>query len=338
MTQVLAEHNASLAHRANRKRLVKKLLRLAVAIAVLTLLFRKVPLGEVATALAHANGLYVLAAIALALATQWMTALRLAQYTTAQGLALSTAQLFQINLAAMFYGLFLPGGNVTGLAIRFYKLSGEKRLSAGAAVSILNDRITATVTLCIIGILFWFLERPAGGRAVLFVMLAILAGLLSLLGLLVTQRKIPILWQLKQALSILAGRKLHALRDAVRQSRRLSLRRLILAFALSFVGHLFGIIGYSILAHALGLNVPFITVGWIRSGMILATMIPISISGLGLREGAALLLLEPYGISGQHAVALALLAFAVTVLTPGLLGGALEAARSYPPTRRSSRP
>jgi len=326
--EAAGEYRTSVTRAEARRRLLARLVRVAVAITVLSLLFREVPIAAVAATLASAAPPELFAGIALALTAQWLIALRLAQYTAAQGLVMSAADVLQVNFAALFYGLFLPGGNLTGLAIRLYRLSGKSGLSAGAAVSILNDRITATATLCITGIVFWAWERPAAGYPALLVMLATLAGLLGLLGLLVTQQRFRGLRQLERVLEAVVGRRLHALREAVRLSRRLGLRRLSVAFGLSFAAHLLGIIGYVVLVWALGLDIPVVTVGWIRSGMILATMLPISVSGLGLREGAALLLLAPYGVSGEHAVALSLLVFGVTVLLPGLLGGASEAWRA----------
>jgi hypothetical protein len=54
-------------------------------------------------------------------------------------------------------------------------------------------------------------------------------------------------------------------------------------------------------------------------------MVPISVSGLGIREGASLLLLLPYGVPGEKALALSFLIFATTLLLIGALGGLLEA-------------
>ena len=63
--------------------------------------------------------------------------------------------------------------------------------------------------------------------------------------------------------------------------------------------------------------------------MIIATMIPISVSGLGLREGASLLLLGGYGIAAEQIVAFSLLVFTVSVVFVGLLGGFLEVRRLW---------
>jgi uncharacterized membrane protein YbhN (UPF0104 family) len=69
------------------------------------------------------------------------------------------------------------------------------------------------------------------------------------------------------------------------------------------------------------------TIAWTRAAAVLIAVLPISISGLGVREGAMVVLLAPYGIAAADALAYALLAFATTILAVGLLGSLLEAWR-----------
>ncbi len=70
-------------------------------------------------------------------------------------------------------------------------------------------------------------------------------------------------------------------------------------------------------------------VGW-QVGFTLPTILvitgslPISIMGLGLREGAAALILSRYGVSMESAVAAAFSLFVVNALLPGLVGIALS--------------
>ena len=70
------------------------------------------------------------------------------------------------------------------------------------------------------------------------------------------------------------------------------------------------------------------TVGW-QVGLTLpiilvVSSLPISIMGLGLREGTAALLLSRYGVPMESAVAAAFSLFAINALLPGLIGLALS--------------
>ena len=60
---------------------------------------------------------------------------------------------------------------------------------------------------------------------------------------------------------------------------------------------------------------------------MLVAILPISVAGLGVREGAMVILLAPCGVAAADALTYALLAFATTILAVGLLGGLLEAIR-----------
>ena len=65
---------------------------------------------------------------------------------------------------------------------------------------------------------------------------------------------------------------------------------------------------------ALDLALPLLTVAWLRAAAILIAILPISVSGLGVREGALLVLMAPYDISSAQAIAFSLLAFASTTV------------------------
>jgi hypothetical protein len=81
---------------------------------------------------------------------------------------------------------------------------------------------------------------------------------------------------------------------------------------------------YVLLARALSIELPFAAFGWMRSVSAVVTLIPISISGLGLREGTTVALLAERGVPHTPAFAFSLLVFGVTILAIGLVGGLLE--------------
>jgi hypothetical protein len=54
--------------------------------------------------------------------------------------------------------------------------------------------------------------------------------------------------------------------------------------------------------------------------ILLAAALPVSLAGWGIREGVAVVLLAQVGISSAQALAISI-AFGVTALVPGLIGG-----------------
>ena len=309
-----------------KKPLWVRLLRTSIGLVILAVLFYLIPVAGVVDALRGADPLPVFGAAVISFVIYWATADRLRRLCDAHGHGWSTWEIFQINLATRFYG-FLPGGNVTGIIIRFYKLTGDKRHYMGTAVAMFYDRIAATVTLCGVGAVFWLLERPSGSWQALVAILASMLVMILALVVLFDRSPGPVVSFIRRTSSRFIGVKLHTVRQAVRESRTLSRGQTFTIFSLSVGAHLLGVLGWYLLCRSLGLEISLVTVGWVRSAMILATMIPISVSGLGLREGTAVLLLTGYGVSQESAMAFSLLVFFVTAVLIGLAGGLVEAVR-----------
>lgn len=317
---------------SKRKPIGVRLMRVFVGLVILWGLFHFIPAKGVYEALRDAGFPAVLGAIAMTALMNLATADRLKRLCDVHGHGWSTREVLQINLATRFYGLFLPGGNFTGIAIRFYKLSGDHKHYLGTAVALFYDRIAATVALCGLGAVFWMLERPGDSWQALIAILAAMGVMILALYLLFAKSPGPMVAGLRRTVSNLGGVKMHTVRQAVRESRVLTGKQAAMIYLLSAAAHLMGVVGWYFLCLALGLDISFITIGWVRSAMILATMIPVSVSGLGLREGAAVLLLTHYGVSQEDALAFSLLVFFVTTLLVGLAGGLVELKRYVAPS------
>ena len=312
------------AAKGTRRRWLVALVRCAIALAIFVYLFDQISL---ATVLDHASSAApgaLLAAFLFALLAHVVIADRLRRLVQAFGMRLSTLALLQINLATVFYALILPAGNVTGIIARFYRMSRSEPNYAAIAVALAFERLVATLTLCLVGIAFWLVDPPAHWPA-LVLMLGALAGLLLLHAALFTTA--PLLTWLPGSLGRWWPDRLTSLRQALRHARDLSRSVVAGVFALGILTHGLGVIAYGLVAGALDLDLSVATIAWTRSVAMLVAILPISIAGLGVREGAMVVLLAPYGITAADALTYALLAFATTILAVGLLGGLLEAFR-----------
>ena len=303
--------------------------RLLVTCAILVFLFRQVSWAQVWNALTAARGAWVLAAVGLSLIAHLMWAARLKLLTDHQGMSLSLRQHLAINWSALFYGLFLPGGNLTGGAIRFYQMTRRDRQLPEALAALLVDRALATVSLLVVGLAFWLLDAPLGVEVAVLALAGMGLGGAALIG---AKRWVP--WVAAFG-GRAVGRRLGKVGEAIARYRRLPWSAAAWIVAWSIGSQLIGVLLFYALAWALGVDVPLLALGWVRSATVLATMVPVSIAGLGLREGALLFLLDPFGVAGEEALAMSLLVFAVTVLLFGLLGGLLEGKRFLLPAARA---
>jgi glycosyltransferase 2 family protein len=309
------------------RRSAGKLLRTVVAAVLLYYIFSYIGLQTVITAINRADSSVLWLAFLVAIIVQLVVSYRLKRLTDVQGLHLPTSLVFEVNLATRFYGLFLPGGNLTALLIRIFKFTRERSQVASVVVSLFADRIMATLSLCILGLVFWAQAQPQPDELWLLVFALATTACLVPTCVLFFQSFSPGLYRLARLLHRLSPGLREKLSYAFQRSRQTSGKVLVSSFTLSVMAHLVGIVCYWLIAQSLDMELSLLVIAWIRSGMMLVTLLPVTIAGLGVREVAALMLLQHYGVESDIAVAFSMLVFAATVVGIALLGGLTEAWR-----------
>jgi uncharacterized protein (TIRG00374 family) len=306
-------------------RMAAKILRAFVACLLLYLIFSQIGAVEILRRAGSADLLILLPAVALFVLVNYIASVRLKHLMDAQGLTLTAPVVFEINLAARFYALFLPGGNLSALLIRVFRFAREGSQTERIVTALFADRIIATWSLCLIGILFWMPAQSDWLWLFAFVA-AFFACLIPVAAIFLNTWSFVPGW-FTDLMRRLAPNYWSRLSDAVRRSRRSGLQTMNRSIVISLLAHLIGTAGYWLLALSLGLDLSLMAIGWIRAGMMLATLVPVSISGLGVREAASLVLLSYYGVPADAAIAYSLIVFMTSILFIGLLGGLAEAWR-----------
>ena len=228
---------------------------------------------------------------------------------------------FLLGLSTIFYGLVVPGGAVTASVVRFDQLSRDARIEPVAA-ALLVDRVIATVFLVVIGAI-----AIAPDQAERLWAGVIVAGTIFGAGIFAFGRRSS-MWvidRLDNVTSNESSSKLH--RFGVGISKAFSNYstagggEVLIVLATSLLAHLCGCLAYYAIATSMDLDISFLSICWIRSGMILSTMIPVSVAGLGLREITTIVLLVPLGFGEAQAVGFSMLIFLATPVIIGLFGG-----------------
>jgi uncharacterized protein (TIRG00374 family) len=299
------------------------LLRLAVALGLLGYLFTKIPVRRVAAAMTLVDAAHVGLVFAIALVGNVVASYRLKLLAAVQGIWISLRGALDLNLAAMFYGLFVPGGNISKAAVRTYKLGRPSGRVLDAGAVIVADRLAATAGLGFAGQVMWLIEptrwTPLG--IAFFIAWMVPAGLY----LLSANGRLPALWSSDQISGEGKWRsRLRRLATAVDRFTELPLSTLSIILSLSLVFPFLTAAAYYVVAAQLGIDISYSRIAYVSMGATLLTIIPISLSGLGIREGALVYLLASFGVPGANALALSLVIFAGTVVLVGLLGGVLE--------------
>ena len=291
---------------------------------ILVYLFSIIPVSKIWASIQSAEIFLVLIGLALLAPITYLSAFETRYLTRIQGMSLTVFEIIKINLATNFYGLFLPG-ILSGGAIKWYKLSKHGKKSSAAAVVVFN-RFLEILIIVFIGILFSLPAFYSSGNRALFVglvliffsMIIIYFLLLNKSGLDFIEKFILII-----PLPDLIKETLEKSVNAMRQFQNLNLKDHFEIISLLLLYHGIGVISFFCFAKSLNIDLSIWVLGWIRSAMSIAIMLPLSFVGLGIREGTLVFLLGRYGVVPDVSMALSFLIFFRNILT-SLLGGLFE--------------
>ncbi len=286
-------------------------MRVAVGVALLALLVTRVDLSQLSVRWSWLLVLGGSLAIALQAAAQALSALRW-KVLLGRG-SPSWLYLLRLYLAAAFFSLFLPtsvGGDAVRAAAAIQSMGQPGRMVG----TVLADR---TLGVAALGLFFALGLGIAGGlpglsldwapRPAALGLLA--AGALALSALVFALRH-RLAGPIGFVRSV-AG----AFADLARQPRNL-----LAAVALGIAVQLAYVMAWIVLARALGLALPLWSFLLTVPLVSLSAMAPITLSGVGVREGAWILLLKPYGVPAADALALSLLYFGCWIVLAALGG------------------
>jgi uncharacterized membrane protein YbhN (UPF0104 family) len=111
--------------------------------------------------------------------------------------------------------------------------------------------------------------------------------------------------------------------EEMQQFQNLRLKDHLEIIGLMILYHGIGILAFFCFTKALNIDISIWVIGWVRSAMTIAIMLPISFAGLGIREGTLVFLLGQYGIMPSDSMALSFLFLFRSILT-SLAGGLFE--------------
>jgi len=209
-------------------------------------------------------------------------------------------------VAGFGVGIITPARVGDFLRAKFLKV----RLSEGLP-TVLIDRLNDVLTLFIFGILCIFVILS---KAIYFSYLAylfVLFFVLFLFGVFILTNRNLILKIGNPFYKFFVPKKFkrfigNNFNDFYGTLNKLKKKEIILNFILTIFTWAIGFVQYWFLALALGLNLSYFIVFLVSPILLLVQLIPISISGIGTREAAAVLLLSVFGVSPELAIAFSL--------------------------------
>ena len=327
---------------ATMPRWVKQLLRVSASVLILVLLFLRVDEASLLRSLAEIRlPQFVLAATSL-LPLFLLPAFAQHRLFAGVSLRMPLLSIYSINLKSMFYSLVLPGdvASATARFIKFSKIDQSKnRMDAGSksapivTVTVVDRLLNIQGMALLAGLLVFTVPLP--GSAVWFQrasgIIFVAIGIAFALG---RSHSLPRLLRLGPPV---LHRVLHFFEEAARAFGTLTLSRMGIAFLILAL-YQFATVAVVdlLLASSLNLTVPLLPFIAISAIVRLARYIPITFSGIGVREGLYPLFLAPFGVPLEISFGLGLIGSSVVILY-GALGALLEAIEIGLPKRLKAR-
>lgn len=301
------------------KKILLNVFKILFTIALLTLLFIQVDFSQLIDLGQKFSVKYLFLAMLLTFLALLINAIKwhllLPEY--------KISILFNLNLLAIFYSLVLPGQFLGEIAKAYYFGKGKSDAERIAA-SVIVDKITGLIGILWVGLLgIYFTNQSLPSILNLFfpsLALFLILGLLSAkLFVLPFQ---AMLYHWFPARFQRFGQSLENLLNAW----LIYLHSPKLLFNSILLGSLFQFICVMIimtLAIGLDISINWIDLCWVFSIVSLAVFLPLTIAGIGIREGAFVGTLSLLNIPLEQGLALSLSVFGLNLLT-ALIGGLLS--------------
>jgi uncharacterized protein (TIRG00374 family) len=306
-----------------RDRIVN-VLKIGVSLGLLLLIVWKIGWRETWETLRQADLRYLVVAWSLYLFSMVLRAYRWKVLLQIQKLEAPLTRLTSLYFIGTFFNTVLPTG-FGGDVVRMYELSKDSRHSTESVSTVLVDRLTGFVVLFIMASLTlpfsYRIIPPLVGVAIVAITLLTLLGV----GLAANDGVWEWLARLPLLGVFLTTTRVQQFRVSIAAYRTRGISKALLA-SLAF-NILLMVFNY-LVALALGIRVsPWYFLVFIPIISFLLTL-PVSFSGLGVREGGYVLLFGQAGVPHSLALGMSLCVYFMTVAT-GLLGGLLYAVQGY---------
>lgn len=226
--------------------------------------------------------------------------------------------LFKINMIGTYYSTVLPG-QLTGELAKVLKLGKGKSDAEQIAASVLVDKITGMISLLIVGITGALLSSREFSISLSLTFFAVLVLAVSFLICL----RIKVFYSFLISLSDKLTNKFPRLNSFVTRVIRMmeewklysgKIRLLTLNTLIGLVTHSIAVLINFLLAQDFGMNIPYWDWCWIYAITSIVLLVPITIAGIGLRDGSLITLIALLGFGREQAMAMSFSALAFVIL------------------------
>ncbi|KPQ44973.1 MAG: hypothetical protein MPEBLZ_00444 [Candidatus Methanoperedens nitroreducens] len=285
----------------------QSLVKISATILLFSLAIFKLNFPEMLDMLANSNFILITISLVFIPILYWIRVLKWNALLRSVGLEYSQFTVFRVLLIGMFYGLITPGKS--GEVIRAYYLHSEKSITIPTIIWDKLIDIFVLIALSVLSILLFFYNTN-----LYFVAIFLIIIFFFIIYIFLNKKLIYYFLSLTNINENSAKQFIETI-HIIKNERVLLLK----LFTLSICYYLFALIMSLILLKALRSDVnPY--AGFILPIIVLVGNIPITISGLGLREYVSVVCFKILGESAAIGFSFSILVFLIITFIPGLIG------------------
>lgn len=287
-------------------------LKTIVSVGLLALVFTHLDLNQAWTQFQYLSWPFIVFALLFYTGCQLLSCFRWLVVLQSSGHSVPMSSLLSSYFAGMFLNIFLPGA-LGGDAYRVYRVAQKTKDSEVALVSVFLERFTGLAALSALALLGLPPAFKVVGRWDIILLFMTCVGMLVGAVLLIASPRVLIWaepWLEKFRLSRLAARfaKIQILLRKFAQDRR----SLALSMGLSLLLQLAIVYYHYLVAQQLRIPISYLELLVFIPIIVVVTLLPISLGGLGLKEGLWVYLFSRIGLTVEQAL---LLSFTITALS-----------------------
>lgn len=293
---------------------LQDILKVLVSLSALVLIIIFVDFSEIFSGLQKLSVPFVVAALLFYTGCQWLSCWRWQIILRSTGYRARMGVLFSSYFGGMFLNTLLPGA-VGGDAYRVYRIAQQSQQSELAFVSVFLERITGVFALLAIALISIPPAFSLIGLWDVILLLVLCTAMVAGMVMLIASPRLlkfsqPWLNRLKlRVLSEKLSNIQHLLR--VFAQHRLAMA---LTLLLSVLFQLLVVLYYYLIAQQLQISVSYLQLLIFTAIIVAITLLPISLGGLGVKEGLLVYLFSRVGLSAEEAIVLSLTVTALSWL------------------------
>lgn len=308
------------------------MIRLVIAVLLLGFVLSRVDWKDFRSIAADADRSVVFLGYLMNLLMVLVNTIRWRLLVSSLGTRVRTIRLMSYYFVCMFFNNFMPT-SIGGDVMRVIDLSQHTGKKASAMASIMVERLLGLYVLLPICLAAFVALYPVLPERRLFLLAEVGIGILFFVGtLMIRRRNVKRMERLLKPLAPLLERidakrrvsQLYDYLDFYKGRKQVVLSALLL----SLLSRSIWVFSCWVLGRAIGIDLTIYHFFLLMPLVEVGRMIPVSLNGVGIREGVMVVILGLFGVGNAKAVFLSLLIYGIFIIN-GFLGGVWYGVRGF---------